>query len=157
MANAILNFHFDYPHPSLRLRHNQTRASKSYITNPVWLCLNTGEVFFCICHISYFVMVFMFYGEITEGHRSCISPSPQRWGKHNFIQRLSSALPLLIYPFAHRSRSLVNCVFAFFSGMRRLIGIFALFEKTLPKALRTQALTAFTSNFGLVHLFQYAW
>ena len=29
--------------------------------------------------------------------------------------------------------------------------------KTLPKALRTQALTALTSNFGLVGLVQYAW
>ena len=29
--------------------------------------------------------------------------------------------------------------------------------KTLPKALRTQALTALTSNFGLVCLAQYAW
>ena len=28
--------------------------------------------------------------------------------------------------------------------------------KTLPKALRTQALTALTSNFGLVGLVQYA-
>ena len=27
-----------------------------------------GRDVFCICHISYFVMVFMFYGEITEGH-----------------------------------------------------------------------------------------
>ena len=30
-------------------------------------------------------------------------------------------------------------------------------EKTLPKALRTQALTALTNNFGLVGLVQYAW
>ena len=30
-------------------------------------------------------------------------------------------------------------------------------KKTLPKALRTQALTALTSNFGLVGLVQYAW
>ena len=30
-------------------------------------------------------------------------------------------------------------------------------EKTLPKALRTQALTALTSNCGLVGLVQYAW
>ena len=30
-------------------------------------------------------------------------------------------------------------------------------DKTLPKALRTQALTTFTSNFGLVGLVQYAW
>ena len=30
-------------------------------------------------------------------------------------------------------------------------------QKTLPKALRTQALTALTSNFGLVGLVQYAW
>ena len=29
--------------------------------------------------------------------------------------------------------------------------------ETLPKALRTQALTALTSNFGLVGLVQYAW
>ena len=29
--------------------------------------------------------------------------------------------------------------------------------KTLPKALRTQALTALTSNFGVVGLVQYAW
>ena len=29
--------------------------------------------------------------------------------------------------------------------------------KTLPKALRTQVLTAFTSNFGLVGLVQYDW
>ena len=29
-------------------------------------------------------------------------------------------------------------------------------KKTLPKALRTQALTALTSNFGLVGLVQYA-
>ena len=29
--------------------------------------------------------------------------------------------------------------------------------KTLPKALRTQAFTALTSNFGLVVLVQYAW
>ena len=29
--------------------------------------------------------------------------------------------------------------------------------QTLPKALRTQALTALTSNFGLVGLVQYAW
>ena len=29
--------------------------------------------------------------------------------------------------------------------------------KTLPKALRTQALTALTSNFGLVGFVQYAW
>ena len=29
--------------------------------------------------------------------------------------------------------------------------------KTLPKALRTQALTALTSNFGSVGLVQYAW
>ena len=31
------------------------------------------------------------------------------------------------------------------------------FVKTLPKALRTQALTALTSTFGLVGLVQYAW
>ena len=30
-------------------------------------------------------------------------------------------------------------------------------RKTLPKALRTQVLTALTSNFGLVGLIQYAW
>ena len=30
-------------------------------------------------------------------------------------------------------------------------------EKILPKALRTHALTALTSNFGLVGLVQYAW
>ena len=30
-------------------------------------------------------------------------------------------------------------------------------EKTLPKALRTQALTALTTKFGLVGLVQYAW
>ena len=30
-------------------------------------------------------------------------------------------------------------------------------KKTLPKALRTQALTALTSIFGLVGLVQYAW
>ena len=30
-------------------------------------------------------------------------------------------------------------------------------KKTLPKALRTQALTALTSNFSLVGLVQYAW
>ena len=30
-------------------------------------------------------------------------------------------------------------------------------SETLPKALRTQALTALTSNFGLVGLVQYAW
>ena len=30
-------------------------------------------------------------------------------------------------------------------------------NKTLPKALRTQALTALTSNFGLVGFVQYAW
>ena len=30
-------------------------------------------------------------------------------------------------------------------------------NETLPKALRTQALTALTSNFGLVGLVQYAW
>ena len=30
-------------------------------------------------------------------------------------------------------------------------------EKTLPKALRTQALTALTNDFGLVGLVQYAW
>ena len=30
-------------------------------------------------------------------------------------------------------------------------------KKTLPKALRTQVLTALTSNFGLVGLVQYAW
>ena len=29
--------------------------------------------------------------------------------------------------------------------------------QTLPKALRTQALTALTSDFGLVGLVQYAW
>ena len=29
--------------------------------------------------------------------------------------------------------------------------------KTLPKALRTQALTALTSNFGLIGLLQYVW
>ena len=29
--------------------------------------------------------------------------------------------------------------------------------KTLPKALRTQVLTALTSNFGLVGLVQFAW
>ena len=29
--------------------------------------------------------------------------------------------------------------------------------KTLPKALRTQALTALASNFGVVGLVQYAW
>ena len=31
------------------------------------------------------------------------------------------------------------------------------YKKTLPKALRTQALTALTSNSGLVGLVQYAW
>ena len=31
------------------------------------------------------------------------------------------------------------------------------YAKTLPKALRTQALTALTNNFGLVGLVQYAW
>ena len=30
-------------------------------------------------------------------------------------------------------------------------------DETLPEALRTQALTALTSNFGLVGLVQYAW
>ena len=30
-------------------------------------------------------------------------------------------------------------------------------NKTLPKALRTQALTALTSNFGLIGLVQYVW
>ena len=30
-------------------------------------------------------------------------------------------------------------------------------SETLPKALRTQVLTALTSNFGLVGLVQYAW
>ena len=30
-------------------------------------------------------------------------------------------------------------------------------RKTLPKALRTQAVTALTSNLGLVGLVQYAW
>ena len=30
-------------------------------------------------------------------------------------------------------------------------------SKTLPNALRTQALTALTSSFGLVGLVQYAW
>ena len=30
-------------------------------------------------------------------------------------------------------------------------------KKTLPKALRTPALTALTNNFGLVGLVQYAW
>ena len=30
-------------------------------------------------------------------------------------------------------------------------------EKTLPKALRTQALTALTSNFGLVGLVRWVW
>ena len=30
-------------------------------------------------------------------------------------------------------------------------------KETLPEALRTQTLTAFTSNFGLVGLVQYAW
>ena len=30
-------------------------------------------------------------------------------------------------------------------------------KKTLPKALRTQALIALTSDFGLVGLVQYAW
>ena len=30
-------------------------------------------------------------------------------------------------------------------------------NQTLPKALRTHALTALTSNFGLVGLVQYAW
>ena len=30
-------------------------------------------------------------------------------------------------------------------------------DKTLPKALRTQALTALTSNFGLEVLVRYAW
>ena len=30
-------------------------------------------------------------------------------------------------------------------------------NETLPKALRTQALTALTSNFGLAGLVQYAW
>ena len=29
--------------------------------------------------------------------------------------------------------------------------------ETLPKALRTQALTALTSNFGLIGLVQYVW
>ena len=33
----------------------------------------------------------------------------------------------------------------------------SLTPKTLPKALRTQALTALTSNFGLVGLVQYDW
>ena len=31
------------------------------------------------------------------------------------------------------------------------------YAKTLPKALRTQALTALTNNFGLVGLVQYTW
>ena len=31
------------------------------------------------------------------------------------------------------------------------------YAKTLPKALQTKALTALTSNFGLVGLVQYAW
>ena len=35
--------------------------------------------------------------------------------------------------------------------------IYVTMEKTLPKALRTQVLTALTSNFGLVGLVQYAW
>ena len=30
-------------------------------------------------------------------------------------------------------------------------------DKTLPKALRTQALTALTSNFGLVGLVRWVW
>ena len=33
----------------------------------------------------------------------------------------------------------------------------SLSSKTLPKALRTQELTALTSNFGLEGLIQYAW
>ena len=33
----------------------------------------------------------------------------------------------------------------------------AVLNKTLPKALRTQALTALTSNFGLVGLVRWAW
>ena len=32
-----------------------------------------------------------------------------------------------------------------------------MYEETLPKALRTQALTALTSNFDLEGLVQYAW
>ena len=35
--------------------------------------------------------------------------------------------------------------------------IIIIIKKTLPKALRTQALTALTSNCGLVGLVQYAW
>ena len=38
---------------------------------------------------------------------------------------------------------------------KRKLGHFKI--KTLPKALRTQALTALTSNFGLVGLVQHAW
>ena len=43
----------------------------------------------------------------------------------------------------------VIALFAVFDG--------AFFLETLPKALRTQGLTALTSNFGLVGLVQYAW
>ena len=35
--------------------------------------------------------------------------------------------------------------------------IWMVYLETLPKALRTQVLTALTSNFGLVGLVQYAW
>ena len=37
------------------------------------------------------------------------------------------------------------------------VDLFRKIKKTLPKALRTQALTTLTSNFGLVGLVQYAW
>ena len=47
----------------------------------------------------------------------------------------------------------VNCWCCYEAGT----GPKELVEETLPKALRTQALTALTSNFGLVGLVQYAW
>ena len=37
------------------------------------------------------------------------------------------------------------------------VNIKGILKKTLPKALRTQALTALTSNFGLIGLVQYVW
>ena len=43
-----------------------------------------------------------------------------------------------------------------FSEIKELRGR-EIFEETLPKALRTQSLTALTSNFGLLGLVQYAW
>ena len=60
------------------------------------------------------------------------------------MKRFHSVLSVQFGPVQHKKRKVVA-------------KSFVIIQETLPKALRTQVLTALTSNFGLVGLVQYAW